>query len=69
MIDDAMEMGDLDTGAAKQFSYDVSKGVKASAAKAGKGERGGLAWALRVCVLVCGVEGGVGWDGVGARSR
>ncbi|KAL4436828.1 hypothetical protein ABPG75_003967 [Micractinium tetrahymenae] len=37
MIDDAMEMDDLDSGAAKQFSYDVSKGVKASEAKAGKG--------------------------------
>ncbi len=42
MIDDAMEAGveDLAGGAAAAFSYDVAKGVKASAAQAGKG-----AWA------------------------
>ena len=39
MIDDAMEAGveDLAGGAAAAFSYDVAKGVKASAAQAGKG--------------------------------
>lgn len=42
MIDDAMEVGveDLAGGAAAAFSYDVAKGVKASAAQAGKGECG-----------------------------
>lgn len=39
MIDDAMGMDEMDTGAAKQFDYNVSKSVKASAARAGKGER------------------------------
>lgn len=37
LIDEAMGLADLDGGAASQFSYDVSKGVKASAARAGKG--------------------------------
>ena len=47
MIDDAMEAGveDLAGGVAAAFSYDVAKGVKASAAQAGKGE-----WS---CVLSC----------------
>ena len=40
MIDDAMGVGmeDLDSGAGKQFSYDVAKGVKASVASSSKGE-------------------------------
>ncbi|EFN55686.1 hypothetical protein CHLNCDRAFT_133943 [Chlorella variabilis] len=38
ILDEALQQfEDLDTGAAKQFSYDVAKGVKASAARAGRG--------------------------------
>ena len=65
MIDDAMEVGvgDLASGAAAAFSYDVSKGVKASAARAGKGERGVLTSACRCqqglgVRLVCDAGGG-----------
>ncbi|PSC74762.1 beta and beta-prime subunits of DNA dependent RNA-polymerase [Micractinium conductrix] len=37
MIDDAMGMEDLEGGAAQQFSYDVAKGVRGSAAQAARG--------------------------------
>lgn len=58
MIDEAegAQMGDLPGGTGQQFSYDVSKGIKASAARAGKGE-----------MLLCRAR--VANSGRGARSE